>query len=267
MGNDLVTRELAGAVVTLRLSRPEQHNAFTPELLAELRAAVDDASADPAVRVIVLAGRGPSFSAGADLGYMRAIAEQGEAANEADALALADTLAAIRDCTKPVLARVHGAAIGGGSGLVAAADLAIAAAGPRFAFSEVRLGLVPAVIAPFVLDKLSPGAARSLFLTGEPFGAERALALGLVHEVVPEAELDAAVARTVTHLLAGGPEAQATVKQLLAELVAGGAEGRARARDLTARTIAERRASAEGQAGMRAFLERRPAPWRSGEGP
>jgi len=170
---------------------------------------------------------------------------------------VSDSLAAIRECPKPVVARVHGAALGGGAGLVAAADIAVAAEDTRFAFSEVRMGLIPAVISPFVIEKIGPGAARELFLTGERFDAARAREIGLVHRVVPADGLDEAVARYVESLLAGAPGAQAAAKRLIAHV-----SGRPpTVREDSARAIAERRASDEGQAGMAAFLERRKAPW------
>jgi methylglutaconyl-CoA hydratase len=260
MAYETITLAGSAGVARLTLARPERHNAFDPAMLAELTDAFGALGADPAVRVVVLAGEGPSFSAGADLGYMKAVAELGYEENVADAERLADLLALIRDCPKPVLARVHGVALGGGAGLVATADLAVAAADTRFAFSEVRIGLVPAVIAPFVVPKIGASAARALFLTGERFDAERALAIGLVHQVVPPEALDAAVDEAVQALLAGAPEAQAAAKRLVAH-VAGQPTG---LREHTARLIAERRASAEGQAGMGAFLGRRRPPWASG---
>jgi methylglutaconyl-CoA hydratase len=210
------------------------------------------------VRVIVLAGAGTTFSAGADLHWMRAAAELTEEENVADALRLADMLAAIRDCPRPVVARVQGAAMGGGVGLMAAADVAVAGAGTRFAFSEVRLGLVPAVIAPFAVAKIGQARARELFLTGEIFGADRAAAIGLVSRVVAEEDLDAAVEEVVQALLLGAPGAQSAVKGLLDAF-----DGdRAGLRERTARTIARQRASAEGREGMSAFLDGRPPAWR-----
>jgi methylglutaconyl-CoA hydratase len=246
-----------GPVATVTLDRPEQHNAFNPALVAELAEAFASLGTTPDSRVVVLAAAGSSFSAGADLGYMRSMAELSQEENVADALRVADCLTAIRDCPRPVIARVHGAALGGGAGLVAACDIAVAAAGARFAFSEVRLGLVPAVISPFVLPRIGVSAARHLFLTGERFDAVRAQAIGLVHQVVPDADLDAAVARCVEALLAGAPEALAIAKGLVAYVAANPDT----AREATARIIAERRASAEGQEGMSAFLERRPPSW------
>lgn len=253
------TRE--GAVATVHLARPAVHNAFDEALIADLTAAFTALGADEGVRAIVLRGDGRSFSAGADLDWMRRAGENAFDQNVADAGRLADMLTAIRDCPRPVVARVHGAAMGGGVGLVAACDLAVAAAGTRFALSEARLGLVPAVIAPFVLPRIGVAAARELFLTGEAFGAERALAIGLVARVVAEDALDDAVAERVGALLAAAPGAQAAVKRL----IRGVALDPAGARAFTTRLIAEVRASEEGRAGMAAFLERRPPPWAAAE--
>jgi methylglutaconyl-CoA hydratase len=253
----LVRVERDGPVATVSLALPAQHNAFTPQMLAELRQAMIDVGQDATIRVVVLAGDGPSFSAGADLAYMKEIAGAGFDANYADALAVADSLAAVRDCPKPVIARVQGAALGGGAGLVAAADIAVAETGTRFAFSEVRMGLVPAVISPFVLAKIPVSAASELFLTGERFGAEKALAIGLVQHVVAADALDERIAERIRALLAAAPGAQAVAKHLIAHV----ATQPATVRQDTARIIAERRASAEGQAGMAAFLARQPAPW------
>lgn len=249
--------ERAGAVASVHLARPERHNAFDDDLIAELSAALAMLAEDDAVRVLVLRGDGPSFSAGADLGWMRRMGGYGFDENVADAERLADLLAAIRDHPCPVVARVHGAAMGGGVGLVAACDLAVAAEGTRFALSEVRLGLVPAVIAPFVLPRIGIAAARELCLTGEVFDADRARAIGLVARVVPAPALDEAVAERVRALLSGAPGAQGVVKRLLRDVAADPAG----ARSLTTRTIAIVRASDEGRAGMAAFLERRPPPW------
>lgn len=250
-----VTRD--GAVATVHLARAELRNAFNDVMIAELTAALTTLGTADGVRAVVLRGDGRSFSAGADLEWMRRMGDYTFDANLADAGRLADMLDAIRDCPRPVVARVHGAAMGGGVGLVAACDIAVAAEGTRFALSEARLGLIPAVIAPYVLPRIGVAAARELFLTGEPFDAERAKAVGLVARVVPEDALDDAVAERVSALLAGGPEAQAVVKRL----IRGVAEDPAGARDLTTRLIAERRASEEGRAGMAAFLDRRQPPW------
>lgn len=256
---DTLRLDRTDQVATLTLTRPEVHNALNPEMIAALTDACTRLGDDPGVRVIVLAGEGRSFCAGADVEYMSSIAHYGEDENVADALRLAGLYAAIQECPKPVVARVQGAALGGGAGLVAAADIAIASEDAILGFTEAMLGIIPAVISPFVLGKIGPGAARELFLTGERFGAERAYELGLVQRVVPAAELDAAVAERVDKLLAAAPGAQAAIKILLPQVLY---HTPAAARTVTAHAIAARRASAEGQDGLQAFLEKRAPQWR-----
>jgi len=232
------------------LARPERRNAFDRELIETLAQAfreVGDA------RAVVLAGEGESFCAGADVEWMRGAASLSYADNVADALRLHEMLQTIDFCPAPVLARVQGHALGGGLGLLCAADIVVAAESALFAFSEVRLGLVPAVVSPFVLARIGPGAARRYFLTGERFGAEVALRIGLVHEVVPEEHLDEALDRLLATLLAAGPEAVREAKRLVLDAPLTGAE--------TAARIAQRRVSAEAQEGVRAFLERRQPSW------
>lgn len=247
-------------VATLTLTRPAVHNALNPEMIAALTDACTRLGDDPTVRVIVLAGEGKSFCAGADVEYMRSIAHYGEDENVADALRLAGLYTAIQECPKPVVARVQGAAFGGGAGLVAAADIAVASDDAVLGFTEAMLGIIPAVISPFVLGKIGPGAARELFLTGERFGAARAYELGLVQRVVPAAELDTAVAERVDKLLAAAPGAQAAIKILLPQVLY---HTPTAARTVTAHAIAARRASAEGQEGLQAFLEKRIPQWRN----
>lgn len=246
-----------GPVARVELRRPEVRNAFDPATIQALTAAFRALGEDPAVRVVVIAGAGKAFSAGADITYMREIAAFGRDENVADARQLASLFGAVRDCPKPVVARVHGAALGGGVGLVAACDIAIAAEGTVFGFTESRLGIVPAVISPFVVPRIGLAAARELFLTGERFDAAHAARIGLVARVVPEAELDAAVAERVAALLPAGPEAQAAIKALLTELTGPGDT----ATERTVQLIADRRASAEGREGLAAFLERRAPAW------
>jgi len=243
--------ERVGGVLRVTMARPERRNVFDASLIEELR----DAFADVGdARAVVLAGEGPSFSAGADVEWMRSSVELSYDENVADALRLRAMLDAIDGCPAPVVARVQGHALGGGCGLVACCDVAIAEPGAQFAFSEVKLGIVPAVISPFALAKVGAGAARRWFVTGERFGADVALRIGLVHEVADD--LDAAVARVVRELLAAGPQAARTAKEL--------ARGPLSAEE-AARTIADRRTGAEGQEGLRAFLEKRPAAWLSGD--
>ena len=252
-----------GPVARVTMARPEHRNALVPAMIAEMTAAFRDLGAARDVRVIVLAGDGPVFSAGADTDYMRSMGSFTHAENVADAERVAAMFASIRDCPKPVIARVHGAAMGGGAGLAAVADIAVATDDTRFAFSEARLGIVPAVISEFVLPKIGPAAAYELYLTGESFGAAKALAMGLVARAVPEAELGEAVEDRVNALLAAGPEAQAAIKRLI-PFVTGAAPEAIRA--FTTRLIAERRASDEGREGLAAFLERRRPRWVAGDG-
>ena len=247
-------------VARVWLSRPEVRNAFDGLMVSELRKVFDDLGADDAVRVIVLGGRGKVFCAGADLEWMKAVADFGHEDNLREARAMADLFLAISRCPRPVVARVHGAALGGGAGLVAACDMAVAALGTRFGFTEVRLGLVPAVISPYVIGKIGESAARELFLTGERFEADKAREIGLVRAVVPEADLDAAVDGRVGELLQAGPRAIAEAKALIREVSGRCAED---VRQETVERIAAIRASEEGQEGLRAFLEKRKPRWHS----
>jgi methylglutaconyl-CoA hydratase len=240
--------ERDGQVLRVTLARPDRRNAFDASLIAELAEAFVDVGR---ARAVVLAGDGPSFSAGADVDWMRASAGLSYEENVADANALRRMLESIDGCPAPVVARVQGHALGGGAGLVAAADVAIASRDATFAFSEVKLGIIPAVISPFALAKIGPGAARRYFVTGERFDAETALRIGLVDEVADD--LDAAVGHVVDELLSAGPTAARWAKRLVRERPDG---------PETARWIAERRTSDEGQEGLAAFLEKRPPRWR-----
>ncbi len=251
--------QAAGGVTTIRMNRAEKHNAFDETLIAELTAAFRAAGSDPAARVVVLSAAGQSFSAGADLDWMRRMADQPRAANERDAMALADLMAAIDRCPKPVLGVVQGAAFGGGVGLVACCDIVLASEAASFCLSEVRLGLIPAVISPYVAAAIGARACRRYFLTAERFVASTALHLGLVHEVVPAADLDAARDQMLGHLLKGGPKAQRAAKDLIAHVAAAKID-EPLMRD-TAWRIAETRASAEGKEGIAAFLEKRKPNW------
>jgi len=250
--------ETDGRIARVWLTRPEVRNAFDGLMVTELRKVIDELGADEALRVIVLGGRGKVFSAGADLEWMKAVADFGHEDNVRDARALAELFLSISRSPKPVVARVQGAALGGGAGLVAACDIAVAALGTCFGFTEVRLGLVPSVISPYGIGRIGESAARELFLTGERFDAEKALEMGLVRAAVPEADLDAAVDGRVGELLLAGPRAIAEAKALLREV-----SGR-RAEDVqgdTVKRIASIRASEEGQEGLRAFLEKRKPRW------
>ena len=250
-----------GPVATVTLRRPEAHNALNAALIGEVARCFEELADDEGVRVVVLTGEGPSFCAGADVGYMRETAGLSYEENLEDARRLADMFLAVDDLPKPVVAMVRGAAIGGGVGLVAAADVAVAEEGTRFALSEVRLGIAPATIAPFVVRKIGYSHARALFLTGERFDAGRAREVGLVHEVVPEAELDAAVEGTVARLLQGAPAAQAATKDALRQVEA---TEPMEALGIMTQLIAELRVGEEGQEGLGAFLEKREPFWRSG---
>jgi methylglutaconyl-CoA hydratase len=250
-------------VVRVVLARPELRNAFDDALIAEVTATFEALSSDASVRVVVLAGEGKAFCAGADLGWMKRMVTWGEEENRRDAEALGRMFLAIDSCPKPVVGRVHGAALGGGAGLVAACDVAVCAEGTLLGTTEVRLGIVPAVISPFVVRKVGESHARRWFLTGERFGADEALRAGLVHVVVPAAELDSEVDRVVDALLLGGPEALAVSKGLAMRM---GRVPVGEALAEAAGVIAARRVSSEGQEGMEAFLLKRPPEWARVEG-
>jgi len=242
--------EQSGDLLSVVMARPERRNAFDADLIRELTEAFADVGDD--VRAVLLAGEGKSFSAGADVEWMRSSIELSYEENVADARRLRKMLETMNSCPAPVVARVHGHALGGGCGLVACADIVVSAPDTRFAFSEVKLGIIPAVISPFALAKIGPGAARRYFVTGEVFDAATALRIGLVHEVAEE--LDAAVARIVAELRTAGPEAARHAKKLVLERPDGLG---------TERRIAQRRTSEEGQEGLKAFLEKRDPPWAS----
>ena len=241
--------EREGDLVRVTMARPERRNAFDAEQIRELTDAFSDVGE---ARAVVLAGDGPSFCAGADVEWQRASIDLSFEENVKDALRLHRMLVAVDSCPAPVVARVQGYALGGGSGLVACADVAVAAPDATFGFTEVRLGIIPAVISPFVFAKIGTGAARRLFLTGEQFDAATALRIGLVHEVADD--LDAAVERVVGEILKAGPLATRAAKQLVRERPDRGEE--------LARIAAGLRAGEEGQEGLKAFLENRTAAWR-----
>lgn len=252
-----------GRVGIVTLSRPERHNAFDERMIEELTSALRALEGDPAVHAILLAAAGESFCAGADLEWMRRAAALAPEDGVVDAHRLATLLSTLDQCEKPTVARVHGATYGGGVGLVAACDVAVAGPGAKFAFSEARLGLVPAIIAPYVVAAIGERAARRLFLTGERFSALEAHRIGLVSEVAPTEEaLDAQVARVLDALLAGGPAALREAKALLRSLRGRPIDGPLV--DETARTLARVRAAPEGQEGIAAFLGKRKPSWRPG---
>jgi methylglutaconyl-CoA hydratase len=259
---EFVNHRRQDEVATLTLNRPDVHNAFNELLIAQLRAAFGELSEDDSVRVVVLAGEGKSFSAGADLDWMRRAAGFSEEENLRDAAAAAALWRAVAECPKPVVARVHGNAFGGGAGLVAASDIAIASEQAMFGFTEVRLGLVPATVAPHVVEKIGPGRALPLFLTGERFDAHRAREIGLVHQVVEAEQLNVAVGAVVDSLLSGGPDALAACKQLVRHVARA---DRADVDEYTAAMIADTRAGQEGREGVAAFLEKRKPDWATAE--
>ena len=251
--------ELTDGVLTVTLNRPDVHNAFNDELIAE---AIDVFSTlDTSARAVVLRGTGKNFCAGADLNWMSRMVSYTRDENVRDSSLLAKMYALINECPLPVIGRIQGAAIGGGVGLVAVCDIAIATAASKFGLSEVKLGILPAVISPYVIGKIGESHARALFLTGERFDAERALRIGLVHRVVESDEaLDAAVDETLAQLRTSGPEAVRECKKLIAHVAS---HELADAIPYTIDAIATRRVSEEGQAGMQAFLKKEPAPWAS----
>jgi methylglutaconyl-CoA hydratase len=249
-----IQMETDGPVARVWLARPEVRNAFDGLMVTELRSALFDLGVSETVRVVVIGGRGPSFCAGADLRWMKATAGSSLEENQREAQALADLFFTVYNSPTPIVARVHGAALGGGCGLVAACDIAIGAEGTQFGFTEARLGLIPAVISPYVVGKIGESAARELFLTGRRFDAVRAAELGLLRATVPESELDAAVDTRVEDLLQSGPRAIAEAKALIREVAYRRVEDVQR---YTVERIAEIRTSLEAQEGMRAFLEKR----------
>lgn len=249
-----------GAVARLRLNRPDLHNAFDAQVIAALTGALDAVARDPDVRVVVLEGEGASFSAGADLNWMRGMAGASEEENRGDSLALARLMRSLDELPKPTIARVHGAAFGGGVGLVACCDIAIATPNARFGLTESRLGLLPAVISPYVIAAIGPREARRWFATAEMFDAATAHRIGLVHEVAADADaLDAAVGRQVDLLLKAGPVAAASAKALVRRVAADADRDRLDAEN--AALIAGLRVSPEGQEGLTAFLDKRAPAW------
>jgi methylglutaconyl-CoA hydratase len=249
---------MRGSIGWITLDRPEVRNALSSELMEEVGEAIAAFEASDEVRAVVLAGAGPAFCAGADLRSMRLSRDKDEGDNKSDAHRMGGLFHRIASCRKPVVARVHGPAIGGGVGLMAACDIVVAAAGTRFQFSEVRLGIVPAVISPFCIRRLGEMKAMRLFLTGEPIDARTALEYGLVDVVAADDELDAAVEKVLGDLGKAGPKALVAAKELVLRVTR--LEGEA-ALDYTAELIARLRVTDEAVEGMTAFLEKRPASW------
>jgi len=255
----MLSIEKKGGVARVTLDRPEVRNAFDDALIASLKKSFAGIEKDQSVRVVVLAGNGPAFCAGADLNWMKRMAKYGHEENLADARALAEMLAALDRLPQPTIARVHGPAFAGGTGLVAACDMAIGTPQAKFCFSEAKLGLSPATISPYVLRAIGERAARRYFLTAEVFDAEEALRIGMLSLLVPAAELDATIEGLVQHLLAGGPQAHAKIKNLI-RAIAGRPVDTALMAD-TAQRIAEIRVSPEGREGIASFLDKRKASW------
>src|SRR5438874_2146065 len=255
--------ERQDGVGRLTLNRPEVRNAFDDSLIAALAKTFAELDADPSVRVVVLAGNGPAFCAGADLNWMKRMAGYSYDENLRDARALADMLATLDRLDKPTIARVHGPAFAGGTGLVAACDIAVGTPEAKFCFSEAKLGLSPATISPYVLRAIGPRAASRYFLTAEVFSAEEALRIGLLSAMVPAAELDAFIGRLLDNLLAGGSAAHARIKDLVRDVVSRPIDESLKGD--TARRIAEIRASPEGREGIASFLEKRKPKWLSGK--
>ena len=259
MGDPLLSLH-EGAVLRLRMQRPDLHNAFDPVLIASLTHALETAASDAAIRVVILESEGASFSAGADLHWMRGMATAGEAENRSDALALARLMRTLDELPKPTLARVQGAAYGGGVGLVACCDIAIGVASAKFGLTESRLGLLPAVISPYVIAAMGAREARRWFATGETFDAAQAQRMGLLHDVVDDSpSLDAAIARQVTLLLRAGPSAASSAKALVRRVAA--ATDRGTVDIENSALIARLRVSPEGQEGLSAFIDKRAPAW------
>ena len=262
MSFQFLTVERRGPVEHVTLNRPEVRNAFNEHVIADLSAWAAAAHRDTDLRVVVFSGAGKAFSAGADAAWMAKMAGYSHDDNVRDAMVAARMFEAINTVPAIVIGRIHGAALGGGSGLAAVCDIVVAEDSAVFGFTETKLGILPAMISPYVLQKIGASAARELFLTGMRFGAARAKEIGLVHAVVPLADLDATVARYVNEALTASPTAVARAKALIARVL-GKAPGEVM--DLTATTIAEQRVSPEGQDGLTAFLGKRKPRWVAGE--
>jgi methylglutaconyl-CoA hydratase len=253
--------EQQGSVARVALHRPEVHNAFDDGLIAQLTEALIALDDDPAVRAVVLTGDGSTFSAGADLNWMRRMASASEQENQADSLRLATLMRTLNFLSKPTLARINGSAYGGGVGLIACCDIAIGVDGAKFSLSEVKLGLVPAVISPYVIAAIGLRQARRMFLGAEVFDAREAERIGLLHQCVEPAQLDEAVERSLHWLGKGGPSAQGEAKRLALRMAGMTAESMKRMDEDNAALIARLRVSQEGQEGLAAFLDKRPPNW------
>ena len=251
--------ERAGKIATIWMNRPAVFNAFDEQLIAELAAACRELDADASVRIVVLGGRGKHFSAGADLNWMKRAAQFTHDENVADARKFAGMLRTLAQMSKPTIARVQGAALGGGTGLTAACDMAIASDDASFSTSEVKFGIIPSAISPYVLRAIGPRHALRYFQSGEKISAARALAIGLVGDVVPREQLDAAISQLAESLLQGGPLAQKAAKDLIAAV--NGQKIDEMISEETAQRIARQRATDEARDGIAAFLDKRPPSW------
>jgi methylglutaconyl-CoA hydratase len=254
-----ITTRRDNAVEYLTLNRPDVRNAFNEHVIEELTRWAEATAADRAVRCVVLSGAGKIFSAGADVTWMSKMVSYTREENIRDARAMARMFSALDSLPVPLIGRIHGAALGGGAGLAAVCDIVVADEGATFGFTEVKLGILPAVISPYALAKIGRSAARELFLTGMRFGAQRAKEIGLVHAVVPLEQLDVRIQEYVNEVLSAGPEGIAAVKTLIPAVWSRVA---ADAMDITAEAIATRRVSAEGQEGLHAFLGKRKPDWK-----
>jgi methylglutaconyl-CoA hydratase len=257
----LITVESKGGVGRVTLDRPEVRNAFDDALIARLTQTFTELDRDSSVRAVVLAGNGPAFCAGADLNWMKRMSGYSYDENVRDARALAEMLSTLDRMDKPTIARVHGAAFAGGTGLVAACDIAVGTPEAKFCFSEAKLGLSPATISPYVMRAIGARAASRYFLTAEVFDADEALRIGMLSALVPASELDAAIESLLKHLLAGGSGAHARIKDLVHDVAGRPINDELKAD--TARRIAEIRASEEGKEGIASFLEKRKPKWSS----
>jgi methylglutaconyl-CoA hydratase len=264
--SDCLIVEKNNGVTFVKLNRKDLHNAFNPELIAELTQTFKSLSDDSETRVIVLSGEGPSFCAGADLNWMKSMVKYSKEENIADAKVMAKMFHTINFCKKPVIGKIHGAALGGGAGLIAVCDFVFAESNTKFGFTEAKLGLIPAVISPYVISKIGESWARAYFLSGERFDAEVALKMGLIHQVAPALEFEDKFKKILDGFLSAGPHASQIAKELTfnmmnffkKDLIKNNWE---QMENYTCEMIAGRRASSEGQEGMNALLEKRKAQW------
>lgn len=254
-----IKTEIKNQIATVTLSRPEVHNAFNDEVIEKLTETFSELSKDKNVRVVILAGEGKSFCAGGDLNWMKKAIDYTYEENVEDSRKLAKMFKAINECPKPVIARIHSTTIGGGVGLVSVCDVACAVSTAKFSLSEVKIGLIPAVISPFVMKKIIPGEARRYFLTGERFDASEAKRIGLISEVtLDEKEMDKKISEWTESILSGGPEAISACKKMIRDISSLNTD---EALELSSKQLAERRASKEGQEGIKAFFEKRKPNW------